>query len=110
MYKFKALLLEKLHIVSHTFNFRLLSMIFFISHRFWDFLISIQFLFLSDRFGYEYGGGYDREMGGRPGYGDERPHGRFMGRFQGDTSVAQMNVKVERITITTFASCDTCLG
>ncbi|XP_010510811.1 PREDICTED: serrate RNA effector molecule-like [Camelina sativa] len=34
------------------------------------------------RFGYEYGGGYDREMGGRPNYGDERPHGRFMGRHQ----------------------------
>ncbi|CAI0397314.1 unnamed protein product [Linum tenue] len=29
--------------------------------------------------GYEFGGGYDREMGGRPGYGDERPHGRHMG-------------------------------
>ncbi|CAA7022662.1 unnamed protein product [Microthlaspi erraticum] len=34
------------------------------------------------RFGYDHGGGYDREMGGRPGYGDERPHGRFMGRNQ----------------------------
>ncbi|XP_074303079.1 serrate RNA effector molecule-like [Silene latifolia] len=30
------------------------------------------------RFGYDHPGGYDREMGGgRPGYGDERPHGRF---------------------------------
>uniref|UniRef100_A0A1J3ENV3 Serrate RNA effector molecule n=1 Tax=Noccaea caerulescens TaxID=107243 RepID=A0A1J3ENV3_NOCCA len=34
------------------------------------------------RFGYDHGGRYDREMGGRPGYGDERPHGRFMGRNQ----------------------------
>ncbi|KAF8109809.1 hypothetical protein N665_0091s0038 [Sinapis alba] len=34
------------------------------------------------RFGNDYGGGYDREMGGRPGFGDERPHGRFAGRFQ----------------------------
>ncbi|KAJ4910095.1 Uncharacterized protein Rs2_04716 [Raphanus sativus] len=30
----------------------------------------------NDRFGYE----NDREMGGRHGYGDERPPGRFMGR------------------------------
>ncbi|KAF8111146.1 hypothetical protein N665_0076s0141 [Sinapis alba] len=30
------------------------------------------------RFGYD----YDREMGGRPGYADDRPHGRFMGRHQ----------------------------
>ncbi|KAK9755778.1 hypothetical protein RND81_01G049900 [Saponaria officinalis] len=29
------------------------------------------------RFGYDHPGGYDREMGGRPGYGDGRPHGRF---------------------------------
>lgn len=35
------------------------------------------------RFGYDYTGGYDREMGGRPGYGDERPHGRFAGRSSG---------------------------
>nr|XP_034892989.1 serrate RNA effector molecule-like isoform X1 [Populus alba] len=35
------------------------------------------------RFGYDYGGGYDREMGGRPGYGEERPHGRYMGRGGG---------------------------
>ena len=36
----------------------------------------------NDRFGYD----YDREMGGRPGgYGDDRPHGRFMGRHQGET-------------------------
>ncbi|CAL9234449.1 unnamed protein product [Arabidopsis halleri] len=34
------------------------------------------------RFGYDHGGGYDREMGGRPNYGDERSHGRFMGRYQ----------------------------
>ncbi|KAF9676333.1 hypothetical protein SADUNF_Sadunf09G0127800 [Salix dunnii] len=35
------------------------------------------------RFGYDYGGGYDREMGARPGYGEERPHGRYMGRGGG---------------------------
>ncbi|XP_021720640.1 serrate RNA effector molecule-like [Chenopodium quinoa] len=29
------------------------------------------------RFGYDHPGGYDREMGGRPGYGDDRTHGRF---------------------------------
>ncbi|KAG2331869.1 hypothetical protein Bca52824_003049 [Brassica carinata] len=34
------------------------------------------------RFGNDYGGGYDREMSGRPGFGDERPQGRFAGRFQ----------------------------
>ncbi|XP_010557491.1 PREDICTED: serrate RNA effector molecule-like [Tarenaya hassleriana] len=34
------------------------------------------------RFGYDYGGGYNREMGGRPGYPDDRPHGRYMGRYQ----------------------------
>lgn len=33
------------------------------------------------RFGYDYNSGYDREMGSRPGYADERPHGRFMGRL-----------------------------
>ncbi|XP_011006396.1 PREDICTED: serrate RNA effector molecule [Populus euphratica] len=41
------------------------------------------------RFGYDYGGGYEREMGGRPGYGEERPHGRYMGRgggYQGGPS------------------------
>lgn len=30
-----------------------------------------------NRFGYDHPGGYDREMGGRPGYADDRPHGRF---------------------------------
>ncbi|KAM7497034.1 hypothetical protein LguiA_021448 [Lonicera macranthoides] len=35
------------------------------------------------RFGYDYPGGYEREMGGRPGYPDERPHGRYMGRSAG---------------------------
>ncbi|KAK8562268.1 hypothetical protein V6N13_019704 [Hibiscus sabdariffa] len=35
------------------------------------------------RFGYEYGGGYDREMMGRPGYPDDRPHGRYFGRSSG---------------------------
>ncbi|XP_039007252.1 serrate RNA effector molecule-like isoform X1 [Hibiscus syriacus] len=34
------------------------------------------------RFGYDHGGGYDREMMGRPGYLDDRPHGRF-GRSSG---------------------------
>lgn len=31
------------------------------------------------RLGYDVGGGYDREMGGRLQYGNDRP-GRFMGR------------------------------
>ncbi|GAV89660.1 ARS2 domain-containing protein/DUF3546 domain-containing protein [Cephalotus follicularis] len=35
------------------------------------------------RFGYDYAGGYEREMGGRPGYTDERPHGRYFGRSSG---------------------------
>ncbi|CAN1251493.1 Serrate RNA effector molecule [Linum perenne] len=35
------------------------------------------------RAGYDAGGGYDRDMSGRPGYGDERPHGRYMGRGGG---------------------------
>ncbi|KAF2300070.1 hypothetical protein GH714_007974 [Hevea brasiliensis] len=35
------------------------------------------------RFGYEYAGGYEREMGGRPGYSEDRPHGRYMGRAGG---------------------------
>ncbi|POO01493.1 Zinc finger, C2H [Trema orientale] len=35
------------------------------------------------RFGYDYAGGYEREMGGRPGYADERPHGRYVGRSSG---------------------------
>ncbi|KDP42903.1 hypothetical protein JCGZ_23845 [Jatropha curcas] len=35
------------------------------------------------RFGYDYAGGYEREMGGRPGYPDDRPHGRYMGRGGG---------------------------
>ncbi|KAL5763602.1 hypothetical protein ACOSP7_015952 [Xanthoceras sorbifolium] len=35
------------------------------------------------RFGYDYAGGYDREMGGRPGYAEERPHGRYIGRSSG---------------------------
>lgn len=40
-------------------------------------------LYVWCRFGYDYGGGYDREMGARPGYGEERPHGRYMGRGGG---------------------------
>ncbi|KAA8544453.1 hypothetical protein F0562_022507 [Nyssa sinensis] len=35
------------------------------------------------RFGYDYSSGYDREMGGRPVYADERPHGRYIGRSSG---------------------------
>lgn len=36
------------------------------------------------RFGYDYPGGYERDMGGRPGYADERSHGRYFGRgYQG---------------------------
>ncbi|XWS71786.1 hypothetical protein CRYUN_Cryun03dG0168400 [Craigia yunnanensis] len=35
------------------------------------------------RFGYDYGGGYDREMMGRSGYPEERPHGRYFGRTSG---------------------------
>ncbi|GMH12703.1 hypothetical protein Nepgr_014544 [Nepenthes gracilis] len=35
------------------------------------------------RFGYDYAGGYEREMGGRSGYADDRPHGRYMGRTSG---------------------------
>lgn len=32
------------------------------------------------RFGYDYAGGYEREIGGRPGYPEDRQHGRYMGR------------------------------
>ncbi|KAL8140942.1 hypothetical protein V2J09_006963 [Rumex salicifolius] len=35
------------------------------------------------RFGYDHPGGYDRDMGGRPGYFEERPYGRFFGRSTG---------------------------
>uniref|UniRef100_A0A5B7AMB5 Putative arsenite-resistance protein n=2 Tax=Davidia involucrata TaxID=16924 RepID=A0A5B7AMB5_DAVIN len=35
------------------------------------------------RFGYDYPSGYEREMGGRPAYTDERPHGRYIGRSSG---------------------------
>lgn len=35
------------------------------------------------RFGYDHPGGYERDMGGRIGYPDERPHGRYMGRLSG---------------------------
>ncbi|KAL4318869.1 hypothetical protein GQ457_18G006620 [Hibiscus cannabinus] len=35
------------------------------------------------RFGYDYGGGYDHEMMGRPGYLDDRPRGRYFGRSSG---------------------------
>ncbi|XP_031113114.1 serrate RNA effector molecule-like isoform X1 [Ipomoea triloba] len=33
--------------------------------------------------GYDYPIGHDREMGGRLGYPDERPHGRYIGRSSG---------------------------
>ncbi|KAL3530169.1 hypothetical protein ACH5RR_009491 [Cinchona calisaya] len=36
-----------------------------------------------DRRVYDYQGGYNREMGGRPNYPNERPHGRYMGRMAG---------------------------
>ncbi|PIN00605.1 hypothetical protein CDL12_26896 [Handroanthus impetiginosus] len=35
------------------------------------------------RFGFDYPGGFERDIGGRPGYPDERPHGRYMGRPSG---------------------------
>ncbi|XP_042479978.1 serrate RNA effector molecule-like isoform X2 [Macadamia integrifolia] len=35
------------------------------------------------RFGYDYASGYERG-GGRPGYADERPRGRYMNRSSGD--------------------------
>ncbi|KAL8196077.1 hypothetical protein R6Q57_025077 [Mikania cordata] len=39
------------------------------------------------RFGYDYPGGYDRDMGGRPGYPDDRSRGRYGGRgYQGGPS------------------------
>ncbi|KAJ0616245.1 hypothetical protein HanIR_Chr02g0088411 [Helianthus annuus] len=38
-------------------------------------------------FGYDYPGGYDRDMGGRPGFPDDRRHGRYGGRgYQGGLS------------------------
>ncbi|KAL3518762.1 hypothetical protein ACH5RR_021351 [Cinchona calisaya] len=36
-----------------------------------------------DRRFYDYQGGYNREMGGRPSYPEERPHGRYFGRSSG---------------------------
>ncbi|KAL6527877.1 hypothetical protein OROMI_029688 [Orobanche minor] len=40
------------------------------------------------RFGNDHPGGYDRDNGGRSGYHDERPHGRYMGHggYQGGPS------------------------
>lgn len=35
------------------------------------------------RFGYDYLGGYERGMGGRPGFADDKSHGRFMNRSAG---------------------------
>ncbi|KAL5983266.1 hypothetical protein ACLOJK_017350 [Asimina triloba] len=44
----------------------------------------------SPRFGYDYGG-YDRgALAGRPGYPDERPHGRYMNRSTGGYQGALM--------------------
>ncbi|KAG8644260.1 serrate RNA effector molecule isoform X2 [Manihot esculenta] len=37
------------------------------------------------RFGYDYAGGYEREIGGRPGYPEDRQHGRYMGRPDWDS-------------------------
>ena len=48
-----------------------------------QFLEHCSFDLLMHRFGYDYPSGYDREMGGRSGYGDERPHGRYVGRPSG---------------------------
>ena len=52
---------------------------------FWGFnlLNYYHFIDLWHRLGYDYAGGYEREMGGRHGYADERPHGRYMGRSSG---------------------------
>lgn len=47
-----------------------------------NFLERCSFNLLMHRFGYDYTG-YDREMVGRPGYADERPHGRYAGRSSG---------------------------
>lgn len=45
--------------------------------------IPINGIFSLVRFGYDHPGGYERDMGGRFGYPDERPHGRYMGRQSG---------------------------
>lgn len=37
-------------------------------------------LYDQNRLGYDYFGGYERVVGGRPGYGDERSYGRFSHR------------------------------
>jgi len=41
-------------------------------------------------------------MGGRPGYGDERPHGRFMGRYQGETSLSKMFLQLRESVLPLF--------
>lgn len=55
------------------------------------FYLFIHLFYLIPRFGYDYGGGYEREMRGRPGYVDERPLGRYIGRssggYQGGVSI-----------------------
>lgn len=48
-------------------------------------IFSAYFTSLCDqsRFGYDYFGGYERGVGGRPGYVDEKPYGRFAHRSAG---------------------------
>lgn len=49
----------------------------------WQILICyLSWMLRCCRFGYDYIGGYER-MGGRPGYPDEKSHGRFMNRSGG---------------------------
>ena len=40
-------------------------------------------LFVPSRFGYDYFGGYERGVGGRPGYPDEKSYGRVAHRSAG---------------------------
>ncbi|KAK6164013.1 hypothetical protein DH2020_000877 [Rehmannia glutinosa] len=51
------------------------------------------------RFGYDYPGGYDRDMGGRPGYPDERPHGRHMGRPSGGYQGGPSDIGMVKLNI-----------
>ncbi|MFS7890135.1 hypothetical protein Hanom_Chr00s000007g01615221 [Helianthus anomalus] len=49
-------------------------------------------------FGYDYPGGYDRDMGGRPGFPDDRPRGRYGGRgYQSGPSVLFLQGNVQSI-------------
>ena len=45
--------------------------------------IYLYIMLIGFRFGYDYPGGYERGMGGRLGYTDEKSHGRFMNRSAG---------------------------